>query len=78
MGEYVYACGASTADGMADMMHEHLGKDMIALIWVNSARKHRITLAAIGGENVAFWFEGKRYVKHINDVFGQGPTLVLS
>lgn len=63
---YVYTHQAETAQDVLDMLAPHLGAD--ALVYMDNGHGHvkpiRISLAAVGGTDVAFWFNGKRYVKN--------------
>ena len=63
---YVYTHQAETAKDVLDMLAPHLGKQATAYLdnGCGHIKATRITLAAVGGRDVAFWFNGKRYVKN--------------
>lgn len=77
--EYIYGTQAQSPREMADMIAPYIGRVMRAQVWTGKAvRPHTITLVAVGGTNVAFWFNGTRFVRPVEDVFGHGMTTVLA
>jgi len=69
---------AKSSEEIVDMMAEHVGQEMITTLTnaVGALVRQRITLAAVGGKNVAFWTGGKRFTMDAFDAFGQATTLV--
>jgi len=63
---YVYTHQAETAKDVLDMLHPHLGKQVTAYLdnGYGYIKATRITLAAVGGTDVAFWFNNQRYIRN--------------
>jgi len=63
---YVHTHQAETAKDVLDMLAPHLGRQATAYLdnGYGNIAPVRITLAAVGGTDVAFWFKGKRFVKN--------------
>ena len=63
---YVYTHQAETVKEVLDMLAPYVGKEVTAYLdnGYGHIKATRITLAAVGGASVAFWFNGKRYVRN--------------
>ena len=74
---YVHTHLYASVDELAETAATLLGRWVTVSIWDRGAlKRRRVQLAAVGGENVAFWYCKRRFVMPLVDVFGQECTHV--